>query len=100
MLWGSQHLTCADTFKCTTAQAPALQQPTLQAVAGELTAAGGTRERLLLLRQYARELPRLPLSERTMANRVMGCTSQARRPCEPCVWQQGGLRACPAHLTY
>jgi hypothetical protein len=76
------NLTCADCSSAATAQAPALQQPTLQAVGGELQAAGGTRERLLLLRQYARELPRLPPSERTMANRVMGCTSQARRPCE------------------
>ncbi|KAK9837492.1 hypothetical protein WJX81_006535 [Elliptochloris bilobata] len=58
------------------AEAPVLQQATLQDVSSELRAAGGARERTRLLLQYARALPRLPASERTMANRVMGCTSQ------------------------
>ena len=58
-----------------------LQRITLQAVGRELQMTGGLRERMLLLRRYAHELPRLEPSERTMANRVMGCTSQVRSPC-------------------
>ena len=53
-----------------------MQPATLGHVAAELQKAGGARERMRLLLNYARDLPRLSSSERTMANRVMGCTSQ------------------------
>ena len=57
-------------------QAPAVLPSTLGRVALEVREAGGVRERMQLLLQYARDLPRLSASERTMANRVMGCTAQ------------------------
>lgn len=53
---------------------------TLGRVALELREAGGARERMQHLLQYARDLPRLSASERTMANRVMGCTAQVFSP--------------------
>jgi len=55
-----------------------LQLSTLQDVTVELQRAGGARERTRLLLEYARQLPRMAASERTMANRVMGCTSQVQ----------------------
>ena len=55
-----------------------LQLFTLQDVTAELQRAGGARERTRLLLEYARQLPRMAASERTMANRVMGCTSQVQ----------------------
>lgn len=62
--------------KAAATQALAVMPSTLGRVALEVGEAGGVRERMQLLLQYARDLPRLSASERTMANRVMGCTAQ------------------------
>lgn len=58
--------------------APAIPTEAYARFASELAAAPDARERSRLLLGYAARLPELSQDERRDANRVMGCTAQAR----------------------
>ena len=56
--------------------------PALQEIIADFGSAGSQAERMQLLLQYASSLPHMPEDAKSTANRVMGCTAQAR--CAPC----------------